>query len=1163
MRIRRLELKAFGPFTDRVLAFPGDTPGLHVIYGPNEAGKSSTLRALTALLYGFPERTSDNFLHPNDQLLVAGLLENGRGEELYFARRKKRKADLLDAAGNPLDPMQLASLLQGIGQEAFLHLFGLDHETLVNGGTAILQEKGSAGTTLFSAGTGIASLRQILTDLRSESDEIFKGRASKPHLNAALRELNALKSEIHKASLSGREYQGHDKALRQAKKELEQAQVRRGELSREQRRLERIRQALKPLGVRRQLRAQLCEIGEVRPLPDDFSDRRKDSQHRLRAAGQTLAAATQRLEDLKQKSAAIDLNTALLDQSKTIAHLTQRLGEYRKGLSDLPLLEGKRVQAKTEAGNSLDRIRPDLSLEQADTLRPLLRRRRGIKDLGGRLPLLQEKAESTRRRLSDLQGEKETARAELKGFPPLRDLTPLKTAIARVQALGNIDREHAACNRDLHTRQSNFASELKRAGLWSGTAEELLVLGLPLAETIERFVKESRSQEDERKIIQKERHELGQEKKRLTLEISAIEKAGDVPTEKELADLRAHRDRGWQMLRRQWLNGEDISLESRAYHENLTLPEAYEQSVNQADATADRLRREAGRVHKYAHLVARAESIASTLQEIDKQETTLEARSREFQDRWRQGWQTCGIVPLSPEEMSGWLGRIEQLRIKAGQIVDEQGRVAALEKERREVLENLRENLASLHAPIPGGEALAPVLKVALGFQEHAEKAERRRQSLQDQLAELDKVIACAVRDAEQAQQSLADWQGEWREVREELGLGKKESPEDVEDFFEGLLACLNQLEKADEYHKRSAGIRRDSGQLTREVQALLQRVAPELVSLPLDQAVEQVGGLLSRTREQEATLLSYRDGIAQTENEIRCATADQQKSAAHLAELCALAGCAHQEGLEEAERRWQESQRLEERIAAEDERLLELAGGQPLTEFEDQVAGIDPDALPDQLRTLTEDLELVNQRISELSESIGIERGERARMNGSAEAAQKAEQAEEKLAEIRRLANHYTCLQIAAKVLEDEIERYRAENQDPVLKLASGYFAELTLGSFEGLRTDVDEKGEQVIVGLRGEGGERVVVDAMSSGTRDQLFLALRLASLEHRQEQGEAMPFIVDDILINFDEARSEATLKALARLAVKNQVILFTHHRQVAELAEGSEAQLISLV
>jgi uncharacterized protein YhaN len=108
-----------------------------------------------------------------------------------------------------------------------------------------------------------------------------------------------------------------------------------------------------------------------------------------------------------------------------------------------------------------------------------------------------------------------------------------------------------------------------------------------------------------------------------------------------------------------------------------------------------------------------------------------------------------------------------------------------------------------------------------------------------------------------------------------------------------------------------------------------------------------------------------------------------------------------------------------------------------------------------------------------------------------------------------------------------------------------------LTLGSFIGLRTDVDDHGQLVLEAVRSN-GNCLQVEAMSSGTRDQLYLALRLATLEWRIQSGEPMPFIVDDILINFDDQRSKATIKALSNLAEKTQVILFTHHQQIVETA-----------
>ena len=91
-------------------------------------------------------------------------------------------------------------------------------------------------------------------------------------------------------------------------------------------------------------------------------------------------------------------------------------------------------------------------------------------------------------------------------------------------------------------------------------------------------------------------------------------------------------------------------------------------------------------------------------------------------------------------------------------------------------------------------------------------------------------------------------------------------------------------------------------------------------------------------------------------------------------------------------------------------------------------------------------------------------------------------------------------------------------------------------------------------MVGLR-PSGESVGVEGMSDGTRDQLYLALRLATLEKHLAANEPMPFILDDILINFDDARSKATLEVLAKLSAQTQVIFFTHHTHLIEIAEGA--------
>jgi len=137
--------------------------------------------------------------------------------------------------------------------------------------------------------------------------------------------------------------------------------------------------------------------------------------------------------------------------------------------------------------------------------------------------------------------------------------------------------------------------------------------------------------------------------------------------------------------------------------------------------------------------------------------------------------------------------------------------------------------------------------------------------------------------------------------------------------------------------------------------------------------------------------------------------------------------------------------------------------------------------------------------------------------------------------------------------VLKEAVQRYQEQNEAPVLQLAGDYFRRLTVGSFVKLVADFSEQGEKVLMGDRGDGSNLVPLAGMSDGTCDQLYLSLRLAGLEHFLQSHEPVPFIVDDILIGFDDRRSAAALQILAELAGKTQVIFFTHHEHLLQLAE----------
>ncbi len=165
-------------------------------------------------------------------------------------------------------------------------------------------------------------------------------------------------------------------------------------------------------------------------------------------------------------------------------------------------------------------------------------------------------------------------------------------------------------------------------------------------------------------------------------------------------------------------------------------------------------------------------------------------------------------------------------------------------------------------------------------------------------------------------------------------------------------------------------------------------------------------------------------------------------------------------------------------------------------------------------------------------------------------------EHAQLALAEVAELADEYVQIVLARRLLEEQIAAARAQHQAPLLLRANELFAELTLGRYAGLDTDTGPRGEPVLR-ARTARGRVLEVAALSTGTRDQMYLALRLAALEGLIERRGAMPLVLDDLFVHFDDDRTEAGLRVLEEVAEHTQVLLFTHHRSVGEQALAAVA------
>ncbi|NOX25557.1 MAG: AAA family ATPase [Deltaproteobacteria bacterium] len=1159
MRLKRLDLKAFGPFTERSLEFDSKNPGLHIIFGPNEAGKSSSLRGLKALLYGFHPQTPDNFLHNYDQLLVGGCLENKDGRELIFQRRKKRVNDLLDVDGNPLDIGQLAAFLHGVEPEIFESLYGIDHNRLVEGGNEILAQEGEVGKALFAAGAGISNLRDVIDQLEQEASGLFKPSGSKPEINKAIKRLKELQQEVKAASLAPKEWKELRKYLQDAEAERSNLEKDRDDKNKKLRRLERLEQAIPELASLQVWRNHLAALGNVIILPLDIGERHQQVELAIRAATVQLQKSSDRLKQVEGKRGAISLNKALIEQTDVVDDFHQRLGEYRKGQKDRPERNGMRINLRREAALLLKQVRPDMPLDEVETLRPMLAKKRTVQMLSSRFEAITQQVGQARKQIKLSKQELQEVEKNLAATPDIKSPHDLNLAVKLAHRAGDIDTQINKARNSIEQSKKECLTELKRIGHWSGDLSTLMELALPLSETVQQCEQEYSEIGAGRRVLEKDRKDAAKELKIAKTELKKLEYGGEVPSENYLRGTREKRENGWQLLRRQWLNNEDVSEESQTYDPEKPLPEAYEGLVNQADVIADRLRNEADRVANAANLRAQAEQQQELLTEYDTLGKNLELREKIFNEEWKGTWRPLEISPLSPKEMSGWLTAMEKLRYRVGDLLKKEVEIQNEETRQLNLQQNLLKELTNMGVKEgPSGTTLAPALVFAETIIDEINQQQAKLDRLLERRKKAQKAFDRAEEEDNEAQETLVTWQEQWEKAISGLGLKGEISALEAIDYLEILQTCLDKVKEAGDLQKRIYGIERDAGKLEKEVKARLQNSAPAMMTLPLDQAILQLRASLSQAKKDNTLYDQLTEEFDSLQTEVLLAEKTLKDANEQVKELLNTTKCQKPEELGLIIGRFFEYQKLQDKISTSEATLARIGAGTTVDELIVQAKAVTADELPGQIEFLRHDVEeTLNPAINSISQKIGEITNRLRAMDGSARAAEASEKMEQELARIRRLADRYTRVKLSAKILQQEIERYREMHQDPVLQIASRYFAELTLNSFAGLKADVDDNGEPVLVGIRTD-GKGTGVNGMSDGTLDQLYLALRLATLEWHMETSEPMPFIVDDILINFDDERSRATLKVLAKLGRKNQVILFTHHGQLVEEARKIEGE-----
>lgn len=1198
MIIERLDLLAFGRFSGESIDLSAGPTRFHLVYGPNESGKSTSLRAIHSLLFGIPVRSDDNYVHDYKSMRIGGRLRDSVSQAVVeCVRRKGQQRTLLTQdESTEIDPAVIARMLPGIDAETFAKRFGLSHQELVRGGREITEGGGELGAILFAAGTGTGSLRAVQQELDKELRQLYIPRGSSGSLNRLLSEYLAAENRLRELRLLPFAYEQKRDDLERAKAEAEESTRRLTEESTRLRRLRAHKSALAFLPQRRAVLEELDQIGSSIPLLDEaFSVKRRDWEMQWLEANQRLTTWREQLTDLTTRREGLPIEPRWLEVASTVKGLTHDLGgmeaeesRIREWHLQLAPLETRIESARRAVTAAIAADQPsgrdataDGSLLADEPRLPDESIRSRIDELVTENGGLIEKLEAAKLAVESSRTKLHSIDERIASLPPPVDPTPLVEALANIGKPNSWIEPLVMAEQEWRTAERRVTAAVAKLGRFAGGAAEAQNLRPPPGHRIAELA--SQLDRAKRDVERAEADRLAEVARRDETCQQRIDEIGETepPTSAERDAARNARDQTLERIREATLAGEPIGK---------TTVDTLAEQILAADRIGDALLA----AHDLVVLRQRLD------QEVRQAETRLTAADQRLADArgllaaaeqaWLTLWSEIGVSAGDPETMRAWLSDHASLL----EAIEQAAAKRTVAREARQRLDRCLVSLRVAWQLVTGATVSEPELGAEIEgvaatsvevsqedernvaaeelIRLHAAATVRRDQWLRqveeregwvnqrDQLAtELDR----ATSDLRRGERERARWQTRWIDLTR--GLAGQDSPRP--ETVHGLIRQVDQWQRlTDARETLRRQIEQARGRLdaylgrVRELATQLNESSTKTQSLQSSEPIREAAILVCAWAERvdrQTELRAEREALtAQLKtvgDRIRETQAEAESLRGSLARLCQEAGCERIEQLPEIERASKRRRELEHELRGIDQSLREFAGGDPLEEFiRAAEAHLDGD-LDMAIATSDSTCQRLRDRWATQQQTLGKLQGEIDRLDGSGEAARVQQEQLHRQSGIRRQAERYAELTIALEALKLAIEDYRQRNEGPILGKASTFFSRVTGGEYEGLKVDFDDKDQPRLVAVRPAGLGRVAANQLSDGTADALYLALRLASLETHLDEHNPVPLIVDDCLIQFDDDRAAAALMILSELARRTQVILFTHHRHLLDLAD----------
>ncbi|RQS63413.1 chromosome segregation protein SMC [Burkholderia sp. Bp8963] len=1147
MRIKQLDLIKYGKFTDETLRFPRAMNDFHVIVGPNEAGKSTIRTAVSELLFGMKLQTPLDFLHSTPELRIGGVLESGAGE-LAFHRARGR-SPLRTPADERLPDDYLAAVLDGAGKEFFEQMFGLDHGRLVEGGRSILDASDKLGQVLFESAAGVGSLGPVREELDARSGELWAPRRSGSAFALAESAFNDAVSELKAVQVRTRDWVERKEACEAVEQEIERLRTAQRGLESLRSKLERVRRLapyLKELTIKE---GALAELGDVVDMPPTaYADLLK-AQGDLAAEQKVLEERRADLAAKRQSRDAIEADTDALALAGDIDALDKLRSACANHRQDLLLRDAEAARhlsaafgAAAQLGWPADEAMLRAALPKALSLKTVTNL---LRDHGA----LHQALIGARDALDEKTRERGQLKDQLDGLSTVEVPDALRTALADAQGFRNSGQREQALDREVAAAARALEYALDELGQWRRPVDALRTLDLPSTSRLAALLKEDSEQASMVATAREASESAREELERLELQERHFTESNKVVTTADVLAARARRDDAWGDVKRG-----TVGVEAGA--------PAVDDAIRLADELVDsRL----GTTQAAATLQSLRQQVESSRANLMRRQAALSERERELtgcRDAWTQLAAAAGVPGMPLADMSDWLA-------KRDAAMTAQATLARLQHEFDETCAARAGAQAALLAALQAvsrgseSEGLAALVVAAESFVQSAEKSIAQKGSLEDQVRQAERGCAGAQLKVDHAQTAYDAWHAQWRDA---LADAKLTSSAVTLAAAEGAVELANtvaaELAEADAPRNRIAAMRADLSALESGARRLAEALDP--ARLTDDDWLEVARRLtvrLSAAKETAKAIERADDAIRHAEGKVADAVATVAGADARIQPLLQLAGVDTIDAALPLAERSDRRRELLKAIGAAQEALVRDGDGLSQQAIAAEIAEQEIAEVPARLESVKQELGDLGKRLNEFAQQQVVAEQAFGAINGQANAAVAEAKRQEALASMGDAAEQYLEAATASRLLKWATDRYRDQKQGPMLKRAGEIFAGLTLGEFARLTVDTERTPPALYA--RRTKGTAVEVTGMSEGTRDQLFLALRIAALELQLANRTALPFVADDLFINFDDARAKAGLEALRDLSTRTQVLFLTHHDHLLPLVKEVFGEPVNVV